>query len=139
MPYPRKPRRKCKNCQTLVKRSMYFYCNLACLREYQYKQFIEKWLHREVSGTRIGGISSHVRRYLFRIYGEQCSLCGWNKRNPKTLKVPLEVDHIDGDYKNSYLENLRLICPNCHALTPTFRGLNKGKGRKYRVTNAPLA
>jgi len=39
--------------------------------------------------------------------------------------VPLELDHVDGDRQNNELSNLRLVCPNCHALTPTYRGRNK--------------
>jgi 5-methylcytosine-specific restriction endonuclease McrA len=38
--------------------------------------------------------------------------------------IPLEVDHRDGDRLNNELSNLRLLCPNCHALTPTYRGKN---------------
>lgn len=39
--------------------------------------------------------------------------------------IPLELDHIDGNHQNNALQNLRLLCPNCHALTPTFRDKNK--------------
>lgn len=45
--------------------------------------------------------------------------------------IPLELDHIDGNHMNNNLSNLRLLCPNCHALTPTHAGKNKGKG-KYK-------
>lgn len=38
--------------------------------------------------------------------------------------IPLELDHIDGDSDNNALSNLRLLCPNCHALTPTYRARN---------------
>lgn len=38
--------------------------------------------------------------------------------------IPLELDHIDGDPMNNVLANLRLLCPNCHAQTPTYRALN---------------
>jgi hypothetical protein len=41
--------------------------------------------------------------------------------------IPLELDHIDGDRRNSDPSNLRLLCPNCHALTPTYRGRNIGR------------
>jgi hypothetical protein len=43
--------------------------------------------------------------------------------------IPLELDHIDGDRTNNLLSNLRLLCPNCHALTPTYRGRNIGRWR----------
>jgi hypothetical protein len=45
-------------------------------------------------------------------------------------RFPLELDHIDGDRWNSELSNLRLICPNCHAFTPTYRGRNKAFAAK---------
>lgn len=38
--------------------------------------------------------------------------------------IPLELDHTNGDRTDNRLENLRLLCPNCHALTPTYRGRN---------------
>lgn len=129
----RKARKLCKNCQTPVKRSVDVFCNGKCQHEHAYAEYIKKWLDNKVDGTIVGGISGYVRRYLLKTHGEQCSLCGWNERNPITMKVPLEVDHIDGNHKNSTVENLRLICPNCHSLTPTFRGLNKGNGRDNRL------
>ena len=46
--------------------------------------------------------------------------------------ITLEVDHIDGDYLNNNVDNLRAICPNCHSQTKTFKNKNKGKGRKLR-------
>jgi hypothetical protein len=47
--------------------------------------------------------------------------------------VPIEVEHIDGDWRNSRVENLTLLCPNCHSLTATYRGLNRGRGRAKRL------
>jgi transposase-like protein len=41
--------------------------------------------------------------------------------------IPLELDHINGDRRDNRLENVRLLCPNCHALTPTYRGRNVGR------------
>lgn len=40
-------------------------------------------------------------------------------------EISLEIDHIDGDNSNNELTNLRYLCPNCHALTETYRGKNK--------------
>ncbi|GAC1388954.1 MAG: hypothetical protein NVSMB31_04020 [Vulcanimicrobiaceae bacterium] len=74
-----------------------------------------------------------MRRALIYLLGEQCSRCGWKERHPLTGKVPIEVEHIDGNWRNNHPSNLTLICPNCHSLTPTFRALNKGRGRAARA------
>lgn len=46
--------------------------------------------------------------------------------------IPLEAHHLDGNYSHTTEDNLELICPNCHSLTPTYKAANKGKGRKER-------
>ena len=53
---------------------------------------------------------------------EHCGLEEWLGQ-----PIPLELDHADGDRRNNRLENLRLLCPNCHALTDTYRGRNIGR------------
>lgn len=84
-------------------------------------------------GVTTKAISSHIKRYMFKKYGDACSLCGWNKVHSITKKVPLEIDHIDGNSENNAEPNLRLICPNCHSLSENYKALNKGKGRKWRM------
>ncbi len=54
----------------------------------------------------------------------RCEICGWAEQAPGG-RVPVELDHINGDKNDNRLENLRIVCPNCHALQPTHRGLNK--------------
>lgn len=71
---------------------------------------------------------------MFDKYQNKCSLCGWGETNPYTNTIPLEIDHIDGNAENNSEENLRLICPNCHSLTPTYRGANRGYGRNITWT-----
>lgn len=77
-------------------------------------------------------IFRHILRSLREKYGERCSLCGWSEKHTITGRVPLEVDHRNGNAEDNREENLRLICPNCHSLSLNFRNLNKGKGREWR-------
>lgn len=53
----------------------------------------------------------------------QCESCGITEWLGN--KAPIELDHINGDRMDNRLENLRVVCPNCHAQTPTYRGKNK--------------
>lgn len=53
----------------------------------------------------------------------KCEICGIESWLGK--KLALELDHIDGDRYNNNLNNLRIICPNCHSQTETYRGKNK--------------
>ncbi len=72
------------------------------------------------------------KKYLIHKHGEECMECGWGETNPYSSKVPIELEHIDGDGSNNSLDNLKLLCPNCHSLTPTYKSLNIGKGRHKR-------
>jgi predicted restriction endonuclease len=57
------------------------------------------------------------------VFEHKCSKC----KQTKWLNhsIPLELHHIDGDHYNNELNNLILLCPNCHALTDNYRGKNK--------------
>ena len=62
-----------------------------------------------------------------RVY--ECEICKCKEWQGKALV--LELDHINGDNKDHRLENIRLLCPNCHSQTPNFRGRNKNLGKKF--------
>ena len=51
---------------------------------------------------------------------ENCGLEQW-----QGTAIPLELHHINGNNRDNRLENLMLLCPNCHALTNSYRGRNK--------------
>lgn len=53
-----------------------------------------------------------------------CEECGWSKQ-AEDGRIPLELGHINGESHDNRLENLRILCPNCHSLKPTHRGRNK--------------
>src|SRR5712692_2787248 len=132
MPNPKKPRANCLACGKEVKRAVDTFCNNHCQNEYQYQKYIERWWSGLETGY-TGGfytLSEHVRRWIRETYGDRCSECGWSKRHLLTGKVPLTIDHIDGDVANCRPENLRILCPNCHSLTDTFGMLNLGKGKR---------
>ena len=122
----------CLNCGCNLYRAKSKFCSNKCQFEYDYKTYIQRWKNGEEDGmSGKFGVSEHIRRYLFNKYNGSCQICGWNKTNPFSENVPLQIHHIDGNYKNNTEENLQLLCPNCHSLTETFGRLNKN-GRKDR-------
>jgi hypothetical protein len=122
----------CLKCGLELKSGQYKFCSSQCKRDYDYDTYISRWKQRLESGTQPslwGGVSKYVRRYLFEKHENKCSKCQWGEINIYTNSIPLEIEHIDGNYQNNYEENLTLLCPNCHSLTSTYRGANRGKGR----------
>ena len=69
------------------------------------------------------------RLFAANLKSPKCELCGWAKKSADG-RVPLELDHINGDSHDNRLENLRVLCPNCHSLQPTHRGRNINRNRK---------
>lgn len=123
---------KCLNCNKEINFKKK-YCNNTCQSEYQYNQYIERWKKGLESGIRGKfQISNYIKKYLMEKFNASCCECGWSEINPFTNNIPLEVEHIDGNYLNNNEDNLKLLCPNCHSLTSTYKGANRGNGRKER-------
>jgi Zn finger protein HypA/HybF involved in hydrogenase expression len=62
------------------------------------------------------------------VKSEKCEVCGIDEWLGQ--KISLELDHIDGDKHNHKYDNLRIVCPNCHSQTSTYRGKNIGANRQ---------
>lgn len=82
------------------------------------------------------GIRKRVRTYLINKYGHKCQICGLTEW--MGVRIPLVCDHIDGSAKNCELKNFRIICNNCDSILPTYKGKNRGNGRKLNGSLAEL-
>lgn len=77
-----------------------------------------------------GSKAGRLKERLFRegVFERRCSICLITEWNEKP--APLELDHIDGDNTNNEIQNLRILCPNCHAQTETYKGKNIARREK---------
>ncbi len=80
-----------------------------------------------------------LRGYIERhkVIPYECEVCGCDGHWQDGI-ISLELDHIDGDNTNNEISNLHYLCPNCHALTKTYRGKNKNIQSKVTVTDTQL-
>jgi hypothetical protein len=77
--------------------------------------------------------SFKLKKRLYRegLKEQKCELCGWAEQ-AKDGRIPLELDHVNGNHRDNRLGNLRILCPNCHSLQPTHRGKNQKKPPGWR-------
>ena len=91
-----------------------------------FKPFISKPIEDIlVKGSTYQSFKLKVRLLKEGIKSHKCEMCGletWQEH-----KIPLELHHINGDNRDNRIENLHMLCPNCHALTDSYRGKNKHK------------
>lgn len=73
--------------------------------------------------------SNKVRKRLLKegYKKHQCEHCGLSTWDDKP--IPLELHHINGNRYDNRIENFQLLCPNCHALTDSYRGKNARKNK----------
>ncbi|HRH31255.1 MAG TPA: HNH endonuclease signature motif containing protein [Candidatus Paceibacterota bacterium] len=79
-----------------------------------------------VTNSKTQSYKLKVRLFKEKIKEPACEICGWSKMSIDG-RIPVELDHINGDRYDNRLENLRILCPNCHSLQLTHRGKNKKK------------
>ncbi|MDP9067501.1 MAG: HNH endonuclease [Actinomycetota bacterium] len=82
--------------------------------------------------------TTSVRKRLLRegLKEYRCELCGLTEW--RGAPIPLELDHVNGVNDDHRLENLRLLCPNCHSQTDTYRGRNRRRCEASRVTQLSI-
>jgi hypothetical protein len=124
---PKLPRNKCLNCGNPCNTPVAKYCSLKCQHSFQQKLKFKLWDYTGEVSPRL------AKKFLLITKGNSCFICGINEYNSKP--IGLELDHIDGDWRNNSKDNLRLLCPNCHSQTDTYRnkGGRKGLGRPNRT------
>ena len=106
--------------QCVNKKSSYLYCSNKCQQD-------KKMLDSIESGT---ASNRTLKRYLILKYGNKCWSCQITEWNNK--EIIFELEHIDGNSSNNELNNLSILCPNCHSQTLTYKGKNIGNGRFSR-------
>ncbi len=98
---------------------------LACNKQFETSHKLAG--HRRLMHASFESFKTDKRRknYLLVERSLKCEICNLSEWMGKV--IPIELDHIDGNSENNIKENLRLICPNCHAQTETYKGKNVGK------------
>jgi Zn finger protein HypA/HybF involved in hydrogenase expression len=82
-----------------------------------------------VKNSRYQSYMLKIRLFKANLKAPKCALCDWSQKTSDG-RLPLELDHINGDRHDNRLKNLRILCPNCHSLQSTHRGKNRSKGTK---------
>jgi hypothetical protein len=96
---------------------------------------VVNWLEDDSIFNNRDFLNRSVRDYLIAKADYKCSKCSWGQVNPHTGRIPLEINHIDGNAHNNSKDNLEVLCPQCHGCTPNHRALNKNSSRVGRKKN----
>jgi hypothetical protein len=115
--------RFCLNCNNKTTNKKF--CSNTCQQDFEWVK--EK---KKIEKTGIAPYARTSKRYIIETRGHRCEIC--KETEWMGQKIPLVKDHIDGNPENHSILNLRVICPNCDAQTPTYKSKNKGNGRVYR-------
>lgn len=103
------------------------YCSITCHGLHRTASRYARWLAGDPNAFTF---PPALRRAVEQRDGLSCAGCQgteWRGR-----PIPLELEHRDGNSENNSPENLCMLCPNCHAQTPTYKVRNRGNGRHKR-------
>lgn len=122
----------CLNCGTSLNKNQFKYCSNKCQLDFQRKEKVKQIFNGEISGLKNATNSSpkikdNLRLFMLEKSNYCCEKCGCNWINPYSGKTILEIHHIDGNRNNNLENNLQVLCPNCHAMTENYKGLNVKK------------
>jgi len=120
----------CLKCKQPVKRGASIYCSSKCCNTHKCDERILNW--KDGIFAKSEQMPKYIKPYLMKKFNNACEECGWSEIHPVTGLYPLQVEHIDGNCTNHSEDNLKLLCPNCHSLTPTFGFLNNGNGKRRK-------
>lgn len=104
------------------------FCSRECMLIFNWEETKEQLL---LIGIDYSSANCIGKKYLIELHNGKCQICKFDEWQGKP--VPLVLDHINGNPYDNNLGNLRVICHNCNAQTPTFAGRNKGNGRIARA------
>lgn len=115
----------CKKCGAQVSDRHNSYCD-QCIAQGVYNKNLSAMHLEDIKNDK------SRRKWLLERREHRCEYCGLKEWQGQP--IPLELHHEDGDTDNNIEANLKLICPNCHALTHTHRRRNALKNGKRQLT-----
>lgn len=120
---PALPQNKCQCGKDIAYQSKQ--CK-SCYNKARRHLILTQWKDNELTSR---DLPPSIREYLIESANFACVKCGFDTLHPLDNKSVLEINHINGNGTDHSPNNLEVICPNCHALTNSYRGRNQGHGR----------